>query len=518
MTSPRAAGTALFPLRAALFLAALSGLLHGASFVPVGAWPFAFVALAPLVAATCGRGPGASMLLGWLAGTVAASIAAVPWLASAARDYFHQGPLASIGFALVGSQVFGALQFAAFGFLLPALWRLRGPVVRCAAIAAAWTALELARARAFGGMPWDLLAHALAAQPAWIGVADLGGTYFVSFVLAFASAALARALVALDGNALRALAAAAAALAAMRAYGGARLAAVAAEPVPSMRVALVQGNVPGRWKTDPVRAGDVFAAYLETTRAIVARHPALVLWPENAVSFLLAPNERLRSEIAAAVGPGGPPVLLGGPRVDTGGGGHARFFNSAWLVTSGGEVASVYDKRQLVPFSEYRPDNLLGRLWDFHPSPGYTPGAEATIFDDPAPFGVLICFEAIYPELALPLVRRGAKFLVNLTNDEWFGATGALEQHFAMTVFRAVETRRALARVTNTGVTGVVGPTGEVLARFPTHVRDAWIAELPLREGETLYVRTGDLLAWACAVATIAAFLLGSSGRLDRRH
>lgn len=485
--------------------------------MPTGAWPFAFVALAPLVVAVRGRGPVASTMLGWLAGTIAASVAAVPWLASAARDYFHQGPLASIGFALVGSQVFGALQFAAFGLLLPALGRSRGPIVRSAAIAAAWTALELARARAFGGMPWDLLAHALATEPEWIQVAELGGTYLVSFLLAFAGAAVAEAISSRDRAALRALALAAVALVAMRAYGGARLAAVAGEASPSVRVALVQGNVPGRWKTDPARAEDVFGAYLETTRAIVARHPALVLWPENAVSFLLAPNERLRREIAAAVGPGGPPVLLGGPRVEAGGGGRARFFNSAWLVTSAGEVASVYDKRQLVPFSEYRPDNLLGRLWDFHPNPGYTPGAEATIFEQPAPFGVLICFEAIYPELVLPLVRRGARFLVNLTNDEWFGASGALEQHFAMTVFRAVETRRALARVTNTGVTGVVGPTGEVVARFPTHVRDAWIADLPLRDGETPYVRTGDVVAWACVAATLAAVLFAAFGHRGRR-
>lgn len=513
MTSPRNAGNALFPLRAALPLAALSGLLHGASFVPTGAWPFAFVGLAPLVAAVGGRGPFAGLLLGWLAGTIAASLAAVPWLASAARDYFHQGPLASIGFALAGSQVFGALHFAAFGALLPALGRLPGATLRCAAIAAAWTALELSRARAFGGMPWDLLAHALATRPEWIQVADLGGTYLVSFVLAFASAAVAQVLAGRSRDARRALVVATLVLAAVRVYGSVRLATEAAVRAPSLRVALVQGNVPGRWKTDPARAEDVFSAYLETTREVMAHRPALVLWPENAVSFLLAPNERLRRSIAAAVGPGGPPVLLGGPRVDSSLGGRARFFNSAWLVTSGGEIASVYDKRQLVPFSEYEPDNLLGRLWDFHPTPGYTAGGEATIFDEPVPFGVLICFEAIYPELARPLVRRGARFLVNLTNDEWFGATGALEQHFAMTVFRAVEARRALARVTNTGVTGVIAPTGEVVARFPTHVRDAWIADLPLREGETPYVRTGDAFAWSCVGATVAALIRAALGR-----
>jgi apolipoprotein N-acyltransferase len=168
----------------------------------------------------------------------------------------------------------------------------------------------------------------------------------------------------------------------------------------------------------------------------------------------------------------------------------------------------VYDKRRLVPFAEYAPvDGVPGLGWRFDAPGGYTPGAEAVVFSRPAPFGVLICYEAIYPRLSRDLVRAGAQFLVNISNDAWFGTSAGLEQHFAASVFRAVETRRALARGTNTGITALVGPSGKVMARFPTSQRGAWLVEVPLRHGTTPYARLGDVFAWACAALTVLLLL-----------
>ena len=123
-------------------------------------------------------------------------------------------------------------------------------------------------------------------------------------------------------------------------------------------------------------------------------------------------------------------------------------------------------------------------------------------------FGVLICFEVIYPELSRDLARGGARFLLNLSNDAWFGDSSGLEQHFAMSVFRAVETRRALARATNTGVTALIAPSGRIAARFPDHARGAWIVRVPLREGFTPYTRAGDIFAFSAAIAAAAALAL----------
>ena len=189
-----------------------------------------------------------------------------------------------------------------------------------------------------------------------------------------------------------------------------------------------------------------------------------------------------------------------------------RFFNSVYLLAANGEPVMVYDKRHLVPFAEYAPLPRVPWLgWRFDAPGDYTPGVVPTIFPDPAPFGVLICFEAIYPELARDLVRQGARFLLNLSNDAWFGTSAGLEQHLAMTVFRAVETRRGLARATNTGVTALVGPSGRIQARFPTGVRGAWVVQVPLRDGLSFYVRVGDLFAWFTTLGALVA--LAAAGR-----
>ena len=187
-----------------------------------------------------------------------------------------------------------------------------------------------------------------------------------------------------------------------------------------------------------------------------------------------------------------------------------RFFNSVYLLAANGEPVMVYDKRHLVPFAEYAPLPRVPWLgWRFDAPGDYTPGVVPTIFPDPAPFGVLICFEAIYPELARDLVRQGARFLLNLSNDAWFGTSAGLEQHLAMTVFRAVETRRALARATNTGVTALVAPSGRIQARFPIGVRGAWVVQVPLRDGLPFYARAGDLFAWFTTLGALGALAAG---------
>ncbi|HEY3186000.1 MAG TPA: hypothetical protein VGJ70_00905, partial [Solirubrobacteraceae bacterium] len=264
-------GTLGGPLAArnALAFAILAGILHGICFPPLGAWPLAFVSLAPLVAAARGRTVVAGGLLGWLAGTIASTITAVPWIATAAHDYFRHGFVGAVVFASVLLQVFGALPIALFAAAVARLSRLQPAPLRVLASAAAWTALELARARALTGAPWDLLAHALYAQPLWIQLADLGGAFAVSFVLAACAAAAAELLVGTRRDARAAVAIASALVAATVAYGAVRLRAVRDDAEPVLRVALVQANVPNSWRLVPARAGDAFRAFADTTRPLV---------------------------------------------------------------------------------------------------------------------------------------------------------------------------------------------------------------------------------------------------------
>lgn len=484
-------------------LAIASGLLFAASFAPLGAWPLAFAVLAPLVVALDGVSAPRGALLGWIAGTVGSTLATGPWITAATARYFDTGPIGALGFAFGVGQLFHAWAVVVFGALAPGLLRTPSVVLRALGVAAAWTACEFARSTWLTGAPWNLLAHAVHAQASLIQGADLGGAYVVSFVLALVGAALGIAWNEAGAPRRTALATGAVVLVVSVTYGGARLAGEH-DGAPTLPVALVQGNVPNAWREQTAHAADAFEAFAAATRPVLAQRPALIVWSENALSFVLAPNERFRDAIASLLGADGPVLLLGGPRYEQRVPGHVDFFNSAHLLDADAAVLAVYDKRRLVPFAEYAPvRGVPGLGWRFDAPGAYTPGGPPVVFSRPAPFGVLICYEAIYPRLARDLARAGARFLVNISNDAWFGTSAGLEQHFAASVFRAVETRRALARGTNTGITALVGPSGRIIARFPTGQRRAWVVDVPLRDDVTPYARLGDVFAWTSVGATL---------------
>lgn len=489
----------------AVALAVGGGLVHGALFPPIGAWPLAFVALAPLLVAVRGRRPLAGAVLGWAEATTGAMLAVVPWIAEAARDFFGIGAPGATAIGLGVAQVFGALPIALFGAAATRITRLEGAIARTTALAAAWTAVELGRAELLTGAPWDLLGHAVVTVPLLTQLADVGGVFVVSFVLALASAAAAECATAPAGEARRACAVAAVAVAGMLAYGAFRL-----ETVPGtterVTIGLVQGDVPNAWRNDPTHVQDALRAYDELTRTIVDRRADLIAWPENAVSVLLEPNAGLRARIVGSLAGTSAPLLLGAPRYAASGDGRVALFNSAHLLSPEGASLAAYDKRHLVPFAEYLPLRHVAGIEWAQPRPGdYTPGSASGVFPSPTPFGVLICFEAIYPELARELVAGGARFLVNLSNDAWFGSAAAREQHFAAVVFRAVELRRPVVRVANAGITAVVDAAGRVTDRFPTDVRGAWIVSIVPSDVVTPCARVGNLFAWLAALAATLA-------------
>jgi apolipoprotein N-acyltransferase len=166
----------------------------------------------------------------------------------------------------------------------------------------------------------------------------------------------------------------------------------------------------------------------------------------------------------------------------------------------------------LVPFGEYVPlSSVIGfvRGWAEFISE-LTPGAHAVVFaGPPAPFGVVICYEGIFPALVRRFVTGGARLLVNMTNDAWFGRTSGPAQHLAMYPFRAVEHRTAVVRAANTGVSAFIAPNGRIMQRLELFERGNLIARLPLRRGKTFYTRWGDWLPGASVV--VSAVALGAA-------
>jgi apolipoprotein N-acyltransferase len=250
--------------------------------------------------------------------------------------------------------------------------------------------------------------------------------------------------------------------------------------------------------------------YLSLTRQSVAETaPDLVVWPEFAVGFYLDREPSLRTQLNWLTYELQTFLLVGAPRVEEIAG-KKHFYNSAYLINAQGRTVDVYDKIHLVPFAEHSPfafPAFLPHTPDF-PSQ-FTAGARSTIFTLPrGSFGALICFEATYPSLARQLVRGGAQFLVNISNDHWLnaGGTAAAIQHFALAVFRAVENRRFLVRAAAQGVSGFVDPTGRQ-AQFSAAAAGAMMERVAPRHELTLYTQYGDWFVYICAGYALIALL-----------
>jgi apolipoprotein N-acyltransferase len=184
-------------------------------------------------------------------------------------------------------------------------------------------------------------------------------------------------------------------------------------------------------------------------------------------------------------------------------------YNRAYLLDGDGMLIGYYDKIHLVPFGEYVPwkkilffvDKLVQAAGDF------ASGEKAVVLDlPPAKAGVLICYEAIFPELSRDLVNAGANFLVNLTNDAWFGRSSAPYQHLSMAVLRSVENRVPMARCANTGISGFIDSRGSILQVTSLFEDATMLGNIQLGDGKTFYTRFGDWVAWICLCVTVLVF------------
>jgi apolipoprotein N-acyltransferase len=277
-------------------------------------------------------------------------------------------------------------------------------------------------------------------------------------------------------------------------------------------VALIQGNIPGPMKWSGQHQDQVFGdfAMLTAQAAADSLRPVLAIWPETATGTYLRQDPGWHSAMLALAQATGLPVFAGFPDYVYGATDAVRYYNAAGTFGAGTADTLRYGKRHLVPFGERMPfQGLLPALGRVRLGQAeWTPGTQATLFPSPAgAFTPLICFESIFPDLARGDVRRGARWLVNVTNDEWFGNSAALYQHAAMAVFRAVENRVPLARCANTGLSLLVDPLGRIQGSLPVFEPGQWVGRLHLAESRTLYTRFGD---WpgALAGAAVVVFAL----------
>lgn len=375
-----------------------------------------------------------------------------------------------------------------------------------------WIAAEWVRGHLLGGFPWGTLAYTQYQRLPVIQIAELGGVHAVSFVVVAVNVALAGLLALTWRRALAGLALAAFMVGATLLFGHARLAAPTGPA--EVTVAVMQPSIAQPLKLEPQFRDDTLGVYRALTRRATPAQPDLIVWPETATPTPLRRDRELLAELTALARDLKAPLVVGS--IDVDGTAPARLRNSAFLLTESG-IVGQYDKIHLVPFGEYVPlSGAIGfvRGWaEFIAD--LEPGTSPVVFHGPpAPFGVVICYEGIFPDLVREFVRGGARLIVNITNDAWFGRTSGPEQHLAMYPFRAVEHRTAVVRAANTGVSAFIAPSGQIIRRTRLFERVTISERLPLRVGRTLYDRLGDWPAWvglAVSAAILAATLRGGA-------
>ncbi len=366
--------------------------------------------------------------------------------------------------------------------------------------ALALTLAELARGYVLTGFPWALpghvwIGHAPAQMAALVGANGL--TLFTLVVAALL--AMRRVVPALGAVALVALA---------FGFGAWRLAL----PEPAARdmvVRLVQPDAEQSLKWDPLQADMFFRRLLDMTKAGAV--PDLTVWPETAVPYLLEDSPQVALAIAAAGR--GSPVVTGIQRVDG-----WRFWNAMAVIGAGGGVGPVYDKHHLVPFGEYMPfGDVLYRWFGLRAfaaqqGNGYSAGTGPAVLDL-GPLGKvlpLICYEAVFPQ-DLRGVPERADWILQITNDAWFGTLTGPYQHLAQAELRAVEQGLPLLRVANTGITAVIDARGRVLESLPLGARGVLDVAVPGAMGETPYAKWGEWPVLVLLGGLAAA--LGLAGR-----
>jgi len=412
---------------------------------------------------------------------------------------------------LLALALYLALYVALFGWMVRfARRRLGWPVLALAP--AAWVTSEWLKSSGALGCPWGNLGYALAQHPAFTQMASLAGAQGLSFWIALVNAVLTGVLVVKGWPNKAACAVVAALLIWLPVrWGEARL--HAAHPRPLAQVSLVQPNISSEDKWDSSKQDSVVETMYDLTRHAAAQtpRPALLIWPETPLPFYVRLEPLKLKKLQDLVKETGIPILLGYPDARLSARGTAATFNAAGLLKPNGSFAGQYEKMHLVPFGERIPFQglfpFLGKI-DLGQAE-WTPGGHIVVFSAAGPpFGVMICFESIFPAHARKFALEGADYLVNITNDEWFGKSAGPVQHADMAILRSVELGLSTARCANTGISMFIDPYGRVLQKTPLFEQAILPGTVDAALPPTLFLQWGDWITVLSIGLTLALIVL----------
>ena len=507
-------------------IALIAGALSTFAMAPFNAWPVLFLTFPVMVWLIDGAGAGrwrgvpAAAMAGWWFG-LGSFVAGLYWIGYAflvdASTFAWMLP-----FAVLGLPAYLAL-FTAFGFALARLIWTRD-ASRVLALAAALTISEWLRGHVLTGFPWNTFGYALTEPLALAQTASLIGLWGITFlsVAIFASPAAL-----IDGSSRGrkpwiAPVMALALLIAMGIFGAVRLSLQPTVQVANVKLRIKQPNLQQDVRFNYSAKAEVMQKYLTLSdrasgpQSTGVRDASILIWPESAFPFFLTREADAMAQIAELL-PKGTVLITGSVRAPDlpPGAKITRAYNSIYVIDHDGSVLSIYDKLHLVPFGEYLPFQewmeKLGLVQLTKVQGGFIPGTRRRTMAIPnAPRALpLICYEAIFPGDVASDDRPG--WIVNLTNDGWFGISTGPYQHLQQARLRAIEEGLPVVRAANTGISAVIDPLGRIVARLGLGLEGVLDSGLPSAIAPTIYARSGDIPA-AIIVAAAVIFVVRRRG------
>ena len=484
-------------------LALLSGVLIGAAYPPSPLGFLAWFGFVPLIHLLYNASPVEGAKWSFLTG-VTVNIITVYWFG------LNSGAgLFPVFLSLTGAVLYLSIYWIIFGMCTS--WYHQRTGYGLAVLPIFWVGMEYIRSYGPLAFPWINLALTQTFSLPLLQIADVTGSTGISFWIVLINAILYAGYGSSIGlkNSLKIVTLLLVLISSLGVY---RISSIRNETiVDQISIAIVQPNIDPNQKWEADFRDKIFDIMDSLHTESIDLQPDLILWPEAALPVYLRITYAARRPILRKVRDSGIPLLTGTPDRINRENNERDYYNGALYFTPDGSM-KMYYKMHLVPFAEYIPFSekfpILKRL-NFGQG-NFTSGRDFTLFEvDSVPFGNLICYESSIPTIVSQFVRHGAKFLSIETNDSWCGHTSGVYQHFQIARLRAVENRVAIARSANTGISSLILPTGEIAKKIPYNEQKIILAEIPIRDLASFYMRFGELFAIICSLISIILLGIG---------
>ncbi len=493
-----------------ILLASISGLLMTLAFPNFNFSFMAWICLVPLITAIFKNSPAKGFILGTITGTIFHT-GLIYWVTVSMTTYGKLPIVVSILILILFAFVLSIFISLPVCFCCYARKHLNLSLILTLPIFC--TASEHMKSWFLTGFPWGNLGYSQFKVLPVIQIADITGVYGITFLIVFTNCimfSLINGFLADKKIPYRELSALIILIACTLLYGYNRLNSIDNNQDTPIKIALVQPNIPQDIKWNPTYLKKTLGKLEGLSLGSTSFNPDIIIWPESATPFFFQSGGKHRKTIGKIIKKAKTYLLLGSPSWEKALG-KTRLFNSAFLISPENEIKGKYNKIHLVPYGEYIPlkslfpfiDKMAAGIGDF-----YSGNRIKNLSIPSSSFAAIICYEIIFPDLVRKFTKEGAGFIVNITNDAWFGRTSAPYQHLSICALRAVENRRYIARAANTGISAFIAPDGKIFKQTGLFTDDSLTAMIYKRTDQTFYSLYGDIFAFICtAVSLILIYL-----------